>query len=87
MQQNHLPLTKEWPVRLLDGRSVNREVHAPFCARLGVKFPRRLASSVRENRMHGLMRVGRRKPVLYSTRFRGRDWRIVGIVIPNAGLV
>jgi len=27
-------------VRLLDGSGVNREVHAPFCERLGVRFPR-----------------------------------------------
>ena len=27
-------------MRLLDGSGVNREVHAPFCERLGVRFPR-----------------------------------------------
>ncbi|PZA14273.1 hypothetical protein DNK49_22730 [Azoarcus communis] len=29
-----------WSVRSLDGSGVNREVHAPFCERLGVRFPR-----------------------------------------------
>lgn len=27
-------------MRLLDGSGVNREVHAPFCERPGVRFPR-----------------------------------------------
>ena len=27
-------------MRSLDGSGVNREVHAPFCERLGVRFPR-----------------------------------------------
>jgi hypothetical protein len=27
-------------VRLLDGSGVSRETHAPFCERLGVRFPR-----------------------------------------------
>jgi hypothetical protein len=29
-----------WLVRLLDGSGMNREVHVPFCERLGVRFPR-----------------------------------------------
>jgi hypothetical protein len=32
--------SKVWSVRLLDGSGVNREVHAPFCEGLGVRFPR-----------------------------------------------
>jgi len=29
-----------WLARLLDGSGVRREAHAPFCERLGVRFPR-----------------------------------------------
>ncbi len=32
--------SKVWSVRLLDGSGMNREVHVPFCERLGVRFLR-----------------------------------------------
>ena len=38
MKQNRS--TKEWLGSLPDGSGVSREVHAPFCERPGVRFPR-----------------------------------------------
>lgn len=40
-------------MRSLDGSGVNREVHAPFCERLGVQFPRPTC-----HQLHWLLDVG-----------------------------